>query len=231
MIKKTLKWTVALLLVSVLTLVVFSNYQILHETKNYTFSKASEIKKNRVGLVLGTSKYYKGGGLNLYFKNRIDATVELFNAKKIDFILVSGDNSTMSYNEPMNFKKELLKRGIPEEVIFLDYAGFRTLDSVVRAKEIFGQVEITIISQQFHNERAIYIAQKHGMKAVGFNADSKGAYGLRMQVREYFARTKAFLDIQFGVEPKFLGEKIEIELMPLPEKNDSVVSPTVGNGQ
>src|SRR5690554_5733441 len=123
------------------------------------------------------------------------------------------------------------KRGIPEEVIFLDYAGFRTLDSVVRAKEIFGQVEITIISQQFHNERAIYIAQKHGMKAVGFNADSKGAYGLRMQVREYFARTKAFLDIQFGVEPKFLGEKIEIELMPLPEKNDSVVSPTVGNGQ
>lgn len=230
MIKKTLKWTVALLLVSVLALVVFSNYQILHRTKNYTFSKASEIKKNRVGLVLGTSKYYKGGGLNLYFKNRIDATVELFNAKKIDFILVSGDNSTMAYNEPMNFKKELLKRGIPEEVIFLDYAGFRTLDSVVRAKEIFGQVEITIISQQFHNERAIYIAQNHGMKAVGFNADSKGAYGLRMQVREYFARTKAFLDILFGVEPKFLGEKIEIELTPPPVINDSIVPP-VGNGK
>src|SRR5690554_3910803 len=122
------------------------------------------------------------------------------------------------------------KRGIPEEVIFLDYAGFRTLDSVVRAKEIFGQVEITIISQQFHNERAIYIAQNHGMKAIGFNADSKGAYGLRMQIRECFARTKAFLDILIGVEPKFLGEKIEIELTPPPVINDSI-APPVGNGK
>lgn len=216
MIKKTLKWTVLFLMVSVLTLVVFSNYEIRQATKNKTFSKTSEIKKNRVGLVLGTSKYYKGGGLNLYFKNRIDATVELFNANKIDYILVSGDNSTMSYNEPMNFKKELLKRGIPEEVIFLDYAGFRTLDSVIRAKEVFGQVEVTIISQQFHNERAIYIAQKHGMNAVGFNADSKGAYGLRMKFREYFARTRAFLDILIGTEPKFYGEQIEIGPLPLP---------------
>src|SRR5690554_7338241 len=222
MIKKTLKWTVALLLVSVLTLVVFSNYQILHETKNYTFSKASEIKKNRVGLVLGTSKYYKGGGLNLYFKNRIDATVELFNAKKIDFILVSGDNSTMSYNEPMNFKKELLKRGIPEEVIFLDLAGFRTLDSVVRAKEIFGQVEITIISQKFQNERAIFIAKNKGIKAIGFNAkDMEGTHGLKVKFREYFARTKAFIDIAFHVQPRFYGEKVPIGINQVEDCKDS----------
>lgn len=226
---KTLKWTVLLLLIGVVTLVVFSNYEIHRAAKNQTFSKASEINKNRVGLVLGTSKYYKGGGLNLYFENRIDAAVALFNAKKIDYILVSGDNSTMEYNEPINFKKELVKRGIPEEFIFLDYAGFRTLDSVIRAKEVFGQEEITIISQQFHNERAIYIAQNHGVKAVGFNAESQGAYGFRMQVREYFARTKAFLDILFGVKPKFLGEKIEISTMPSPEKIDSVENPEVGN--
>ena len=111
-----------------------------------------------------------------------------------------------------DFKEELVKRGIPEDRIFLDYAGFRTLDSVIRAKEIFGQEEITIISQEFHNERAIYLAGKNDIEAVGFNArDVSRRYGLKVQLREYLARTKVFLDILFEVEPKFLGEKIEIK--------------------
>jgi SanA protein len=112
-----------------------------------------------VGLVLGTSQYLKNGYLNWYFKYRIEATVELYKKGKIDFILVSGDNSHKNYDEPTAFKNELIKRGIPADQIYLDYAGFRTLDSVVRAKEIFGQTSITIISQKFHNERAIYWSQ------------------------------------------------------------------------
>ena len=164
-----------------------------------------------MGLLLGTAKYYKDGGINLYFKYRIDAAVLLYKNHKIDYILVSGDNSSLSYNEPITFKKELIKRGIPEDVIYLDYAGFRTLDSVIRAKEIFGQEEITIISQKFQNERAIYLAEKKGIKAIGFNAkDIEGGDGFKMQLREYLARTKAFLDIIFHVEPKFYGEEIEI---------------------
>lgn len=210
MLIKFLKWIFLPLLLIIAVLVIYSNYRISNAAENQTFSNTSEIAKNKVGLVLGTSKYYKGGGLNLYFKYRIDAAVELFNAGKIDFILVSGDNSTMSYNEPINFKKELVKRGIPENVIFLDYAGFRTLDSVIRAKEIFGQEKITIISQEFHNERAIFLAQNHGIQAIGFNAKSEGAFGFRMKIREYFARTKAYLDILFHVEPKFYGKPIEI---------------------
>lgn len=208
--RKILKWISFLLLFSLLGLIIYSNYQIHKSAVNKTFSNSSEIQKNKVGLVLGTSKYYKGGGLNLYFTYRIDAAVELYNVGKIDYILVSGDNGTMSYNEPINFKKELIKRGIPEEVIFLDYAGFRTLDSVIRAKEVFGQNEITIISQGFHNERAIFLAQNHGIKAIGFNAKSEGAFGFRMKIREYFARTKAYLDILFNVEPKFYGEPVHI---------------------
>lgn len=208
---RNLKWPLAILFLITILFVAFSNYEIHRSAENLTFSNTSDIKKNRVGLVLGTSKYYKGGGLNLYFQYRIDAAVTLFNADKIDYILVSGDNGSMSYNEPITIKKELIKRGIPEEAIFLDYAGFRTLDSVVRAKEVFGQDEITVISQQFHNERAIYIAQNHGINAIGFNAkDLEGTNGLRVKLREYLARTKAFLDILFGVEPKFYGERIEI---------------------
>ncbi|MEM0519398.1 SanA/YdcF family protein [Aequorivita flava] len=212
MIKKRILQLLGLGVFGMLLLIFISNYTIAKTTENKTFSNVSTIQKNRVGLLLGTAKYYKEGGINLYFQYRIDAAVALYNNNKIDFILVSGDNRTLNYNEPITFKKELIKRGIPEEIIFLDYAGFRTLDSVVRANAIFGQVNITIISQQFHNERAIYIAEKKGINAIGFNArDVDGTNGIKVKLREYFARTKAFLDIIFHVEPKFYGESIEIK--------------------
>lgn len=193
-------------------LIFTANYSIEKNAENKTFSNSSDIQKNKVGLVLGTSKILKNGRINLYFKYRINATVELYKKGKIDFILVSGDNGNKNYDEPTDFKNELIKNGIPENRIFLDYAGFRTLDSVVRAKEIFGQISITVISQKFHNERAIYLAEKNGISAVGFNArDLSGKYGLKTRIREYFARTKAYLDIIFRIEPKFLGKKIEIK--------------------
>ncbi|GGG24009.1 protein SanA [Dokdonia pacifica] len=209
--RKKIKALVLLIAITLLVIVV-SNYSIESYASDKTFSAVSDIKKNKVGLVLGTSKLLQNGRTNLYFTYRIEATVALYKEDKIDFVLVSGDNSTKLYDEPTDFKEELVKRGIPEDRIFLDYAGFRTLDSVIRAKEIFGQEEITIISQEFHNERAIYLAGKNDIEAVGFNArDVSRRYGLKVQLREYLARTKVFLDILFGVEPKFLGEKIEIK--------------------
>jgi|26BtaG_2_1085354.scaffolds.fasta_scaffold00025_72 SanA protein len=211
MIKKILIWGAVFLVLIVMVLFFYSNYTIEQTTKDKTFAYTSQIEKNRVGLLLGTAKYYKGGGLNLYFKYRIEAAVALYKSNKIDYILVSGDNSSQYYNEPMTIKKELVKRGIPQDVIYLDYAGFRTLDSVIRAKEIFGQNEITVISQKFHNERAIYLAERHGLQAIGFNAkDVEGGGANKVRLREYFARTKAFLDIIFHVEPKFYGEPIYI---------------------
>lgn len=220
--KKKLIYGLGFLFSSVLLLLIFSNYTIAQTAKNKTFSSTSQIKKNKVGLLLGTAKYYKTGGINLYFKYRIDAAVELYKSGKIDYILVSGDNSTVYYNEPMTFKKELIKRGIPAEVIYLDYAGFRTLDSVIRAKEIFEQEEITIISQQFQNERAIYIAESKGIKAIGFNAkDMEGTNGIKVKFREYFARTKAFMDIVFNVQPRFYGEKVPIGIDETEDCEDS----------
>lgn len=190
----------------------YSNTRINKQTENLTYSEISEVPYNQVGLLLGTAQYVESGRVNLYFKYRIDAAVLLFKSGKIDFIVVSGDNSRKDYNEPLSMKNELIRYGIPAERIYLDYAGFRTLDSVYRMKEIFGQSQFTIISQKFHNQRAIFIANSLSIDAVGFNAkDVNVHYGFKTNLREKFARAKAMLDVTFGKKPKFLGEKILIE--------------------
>lgn len=176
------------------------------------YSSVEEMPNNKVGLLLGTAKYLSSGQLNLYYKYRIEAAVQLYNAGKVEFILVSGDNSRKDYDEPTTIKNDLISQGIPEEKIFLDYAGFRTLDSVVRSKAIFGQEKLTIISQPFHNERAVFIASKKGVNAIGFNArDVSLGYGFKVQMREKLARNKMILDLIFGKKPKYLGEQIVIE--------------------
>ncbi|PKP19486.1 MAG: protein SanA [Bacteroidetes bacterium HGW-Bacteroidetes-20] len=188
-----------------------SNRIIRNSAKNKIYSSSAKIPHNKVGLLLGTSKYLSNGTINQYYKNRIDATLSLYKAGKIDFIIVSGDNSRKEYDEPTTIKNDLIAGGIPAEKIFLDYAGFRTLDSVVRCDKIFGQKSITIISQKFHNERAVFIAKYKGIKAIGFNAkDVQKYYGFKTQLREKFARVKTMIDLLFGKDPKFLGEKIEI---------------------
>lgn len=192
-----------------------SNRIIINSAKNKMYSSSAKIPHNKVGLLLGTSKYLSNGTINQYYKNRIDATVSLYKAGKIDFIIVSGDNSRKDYDEPTTIKNDLIEGGIPAEKIYLDYAGFRTLDSIVRCDKIFGQKSITIISQKFHNERAIFIAKYKGIKAIGFNAkDVQKYYGFKTQIREKFARVKTMLDLLFGKDPKFLGDKIEITPNP-----------------
>ncbi|MFD2915846.1 SanA/YdcF family protein [Psychroserpens luteus] len=201
-----------LLAIFILLGLMMTNYMINSQAEDYIYDSVEDIPENKVGLLLGTSKFLSNGNINLYYTYRINATVELYNARKIEFVLISGDNGSSSYDEPTTFKDDLIALGIPEDKIFLDYAGFRTLDSVIRSKEIFGQSSITIISQQFHNERAIYLAKHNNIKAVAFNAqDVSGRYGLKVQLREYLARAKASIDILFNVEPKFLGDKIEIK--------------------
>lgn len=197
---------------SVVAGVFLINFIVENSARKKVFSSVEEISHNKVGLLLGTSKYVSSGRVNLYYKYRIDAAVALFKAGKIDYILVSGDNSSYSYDEPTTFKKDLEARGIPSNKIYLDYAGFRTLDSVVRSKKVFGQSSITVISQEFHNERALFLAKRKGVKAIGFNAkDVSANYGVKTQTREKFARVKMVLDLIVGVQPKFLGEAIEIK--------------------
>ncbi|MCX2746188.1 YdcF family protein [Mangrovivirga sp. M17] len=210
-VKKILKIGV---LIGILSLIgIFGADRLVEKSaSDKVFNSTKEIPHNKVGLFLGTGKILSNGRINLYYKYRIEAAVSLFKAGKVDFILVSGDNSTKDYDEPSTIKEDLIKKGIPSNKIYLDYAGFRTLDSVVRCKEIFGQSSITIISQQFHNERAIYIAKRKDIDAVGFNAkDVNVHYGFKTRLRERFARVKMVLDLIIGKKPKFLGDKIDIK--------------------
>lgn len=210
--RKKIVRLIILILCLPLVALVSCNFIINSFAEGKTYSSVSKIPKNKVGLILGTSKKIKGGQPNPYYSNRITATVQLFNAGKIDFVLVSGDNGSIYYNEPTTMKKDLISAGIPGDRIFLDYAGFRTLDSVFRAKEVFGLKEVTIISQKFHNERAIYLAEKKGLNAIGYNAkDISLEAGLKVQFREYFARVKVFMDLALKTQPRFYGEKIIIQ--------------------
>ena len=206
--KKTLFKLFLLFLILSAFSIFLSNKLIEKNAEGNVYFKTKNIPKNKVGLILGTSKKT----INGYYKHRLDAAIELFKSGKIEYLVVSGDNSSTNYDEPTDFKEDLIKAGIPENKIFLDYAGFRTLDSVVRIKEIFGQDSVTIISQKFHNERAIYLAAHFNTNAIGFNAKAiSGKYGLKVKLREYLARVKVFVDIAFNVQPKFLGAKIEIK--------------------
>ena len=198
-------------IVFLLITIFICNKIVVDNAKERVFNSVKNIPANKVGLVLGTVKYLRNGRVNLYYKFRLEAAIKLYNSKKIKYIVVSGDNGSKKYDEPTAFKEDLVKVGIPEDRIYLDYAGFRTLDSMVRIKEIFGQDSITVISQQFHNERALFLADTYNIKAIGYNAKSiSGKYALKVNLREYLARVKLFIDILFNTQPKYLGEPIKI---------------------
>lgn len=208
--KKTSYIIVVVVLLCTITIIV-CNQKIKRFADSRTYTEVTAIPHNDVGLLLGTAPKLKNGNNNLYFDYRILAAIELHKAGKIKYILISGDNRKKDYNEPEEMKKALIHKGIPEKSIYLDYAGFRTLDSVVRAKEVFGQTKLTIISQRFHNERAIYLAEKNGIDAIGYNANDVNVYaGLKTNVRELLARVKMFIDLAVDKQPHFLGEKILI---------------------
>lgn len=201
-----------LILGSVILLTAFlllSNHHINKVSESLTFENPEDLPAVKTALVFGTSKWARGGGENLYFKYRMKATADLFQSGKIKYIIVSGDNSIREYNETREMKKSLIALGVDESNIIEDFAGFRTLDSVIRAKEVFGQDSIIFISQKFQNQRAIFIAKNHDIYALGFNArDVPKRYSSLTQAREYFARVKAVLDVYFlDMMPKFYKDK------------------------
>lgn len=170
------------------------------------------LPKKRVGLVLGCSPVLKSGAANWFFDNRIAAAAELFRSSKIEYLLVSGDNHTVTYDEPTAMKSALIQLGVPEDRIVLDHAGFSTLDSIVRAKKVFGLSDFCIITQKDHAMRAIYIARANGIEAAAYPAkDVTSINGFRTYVRESLARVRTLLDVHIlGRSPRFLGPRIEI---------------------
>ncbi len=191
--------------------VAYANIVAVWASRGRIHSDVTKVPLTKVGLVFGTTDRVNGRE-NLYFRYRIDAAMAIWQAKKIETLIVSGDNSSNYYNEPKKMRQALIERGLPADRIVCDYAGLRTLDSVVRAKEIFGADSILFISQRFQNERAIYLAKANGIEAYGFNARDVDTHaGLKTKLREVGARVKMWLDVNFlSTRPRHLGEKIRI---------------------
>ena len=182
------------------------------QTQSHIYDNIDSLPHRKTGVLLGTSKYVTNGKLNLFYSNRINAAIALFEAGKIEYIIVSGDNRYLSYNEPKLMMQDLISAGVPAERIIPDYAGFRTFDSVIRSKKVFTQDSVIIISQAFHLERAIYIAQQNDLCPIGFAADFPDhSWAYKVLLREYFARIALMLDLYvLNTKPKFLGEEIPI---------------------
>lgn len=176
--------------------VLACNAWVILSTLSRIYSDADAIDFRPVGLVLGTSKKVAPNVPNPHFDTRLEAAAALFKAGKVRHLLVSGHEEPQYYSEPRDMKERLLSLGVPANAITEDASGARTLDSVVRAKRIFGLDQLTIISDDFHVARALFLARSEGLDALAFTGkpvalhDSKRARG-----REYLARVKAVLDI------------------------------------
>lgn len=201
----------------VLLLVVFlvsSNLWVVWSTQSDVYSNSDQLPDHRIALVLGTSHKLASGKPNPFFEKRMETAADLFAMGKIDHIIVSGDNRSMYYNEPMEMRKALIKKGVPASAITLDYAGLRTLDSIIRCKQIFGQEKITVITQSFHSYRALFISEFYDIDAVAMVADEPDfENSIKVRLREYLARPRAIIDLYIlGTAPRFMGEKEEVKV-------------------
>lgn len=198
-----------------LALVVgLANYRILHANRARLLSDPGLVPSCDVALVLGTSAFLKGGGPNPHFESRMNAAAELYRSGKVRHLLVSGDNRYQSYNEPRQMRAALIKRGVPAAAITADYAGFRTLDSVVRARQVFGLERCIIVTQRYHNTRALEIARASHLEAWGYCAPDVGfVNSFTTECREVLARTVTVLDLYvWNRQPYFLGKPEPIRL-------------------
>jgi SanA protein len=209
---KWLKRAVVVVLVPGILFFFIANIWVVTSTKDQVLSAYDKLPDHRVALVLGTSHKTTAGLPNQFFEKRMDTAAELYKVGKIDHFIVSGDNRSKFYNEPVEMRKALIARGVPTAAITLDFAGLRTLDSVVRSKEVFGQDKIIIITQPFHSYRALFISEYYNIDAVAVGAsDPDLEISFKVRIREYFARTKAVLDLYIlKTNPRFLGKKEEI---------------------
>jgi SanA protein len=192
----------------ILILILIVNVFVHFEAGPYIYDSLARAPDAEVALIPGAA-VLSNGALSPVLEDRANMAIQLYRAKKVLKILVSGDNSTVSYNEVNPVRNYLLTNGIPDQDIFLDHAGFDTYSTMYRARDIFGVTSILIASQSFHLSRAVFIARELGINAYGVNADA-GHYLLINYIREVFADEKAVFDLIVHQKPEYLGAQIPI---------------------
>ncbi len=187
----------------------------------FVYDDLENIPACNAAIVLGTARTLSDGRTNLFFDYRMEAAARLFHSGKVKVLILSGDNRVTDYNEPKIMRKSLLARGVPDSCMISDYAGLRTFDSMVRCREVFGQDRIIVVSQKFHNERAVYIGRKKGIAAFGYNAPDPASTASKIKIsfREFFSRIKCVMDIYLlNTKPRHLGSPINIRLTERTDK-------------
>lgn len=207
--RKKMIWIIFGVIIAII-IVIITCYMIVEcKASGKTYDMVADVPHREVGLLLGTSPRTPENAPNYYFINRITATAELYKAGKIDKVIASGGDYSSrpggGYDELVAMRDSLIDHGIPDSVIILDYDGTRTLNSIVKAKEVYGEECVTLISQKYHNERAIYLASQQGIDAIGYNAKPSHIISKRIknEGREFLARVKLFVDVILGEKPKF----------------------------
>ncbi|WP_439236011.1 SanA/YdcF family protein [Lonepinella koalarum] len=203
-LKRLIYLFVNLMLLAITFLILIDQY-VGYKVRHDIYQKVEQTPYRPYAVVLGTAKYVTKNTPNQFYNYRLESTKALFDAEKIDYILLSGDNRTLQYNEPRTMRRDLIAMGIAPQYLFPDYAGFRTLDSIIRAKEIFHAEPMIIISQAFHCERALFIAQYHNINAICFAADNPDIYTIT-RFREIFARFLMVWELITEKKPHFLGK-------------------------
>ena len=206
--KKRLKIIKRLLFLSIVSLTIilsiplYVNYTVRHTL----FSHINNVEGKEFAIVLGAG-IKKNGTPGSYLKQRLDDTYKLFNSKKIKKIVLTGDNGAIDHDEISVMNNYLVKKGVPQSILFADYAGFDTYTSMERATKTFAIDEAIIVSQGYHLPRAVYIAQYKGINAVGFSSNPN--YGKkRYYAREWGATIKSFFDCIINRKARFYGKKI-----------------------
>lgn len=184
-----------------------ANAWLILSARSATFTRVDDVPKHDVALVLGTSPRAPSGRKNRFFERRMDAAAALFSAGRVKHLLISGDHGTREYDEVAAMQAALVERGVPVDAITLDHAGLRTLDSIVRAKVVFGQDRVVVVTDDFHAPRALFLARSHGLDAVAFPSSVEFSFAPSVPSREILARVLAIVDVARGVRPKFEGPK------------------------
>ena len=180
--------------------------RVVSSGRVYSKATVDAVPSARAAVVLGCSRTVRGGRGNLYYQHRIRAAADLYAAGKVRAVIVSGDNHVKSYDEPTDMKGDLVACGVPADRIVCDYAGFRTLDSVVRARKVFGLEALSVVSQPFHVRRAVFLGRGFGINASGYEAeDVSGRHSVKTRLREQLAKIAALIDVVIRRQPKFLG--------------------------
>ena len=210
---------------SALLLVLAANAWVVSATREFIVEDMGRLSVHDVGVVLGTSPFTRHGNRNLLFTHRMMAAAELYAAGRVRHLLLSGANPDRTYNEPRKMYQALRRLGVPDSALTFDFAGFRTLDSIVRAQQVFGLERFVIVSQRYHVYRALFIARYNGVEAMAYiRPQEDRRQPLRAEAREYLARFKAVVDLfLLSKGPRFLGPQRHIDIIEAEPVFDFIV--------